>query len=165
MTDSLTCPGLILKESLTVQLLQNGDSITWTLFPVWRERTFHLIHLFATAVCSYRIEVIFFFIQSMAFSWPVKLYLQGTSNLFPYSVSFFTSNFCFQAWSWKTKKHIYVFPMVIKSVSSLGSNFVFQIHVFCWLFCHQYFVPEQKWQWKVDKKYHKYFKKTKNFIE
>ena len=68
MTDSLTCPGLILKESLTVQLLQNGDSITWTLFPVWRERTFHLIHLFATAVCSYRIEVIFFFIQSMAFS-------------------------------------------------------------------------------------------------
>ena len=45
MTDSLTCPGLILKESLTVQLLQNGDSITWTLFPVSRERTFHLIHL------------------------------------------------------------------------------------------------------------------------
>lgn len=67
-TDSLICLGLILKQSLTVQPLQNGHSITWTLFPVSRERTIHLIHLFATAACSYRIEVIFFFIQSMAFS-------------------------------------------------------------------------------------------------
>ena len=44
-TDSLICLGLILKQSLTVQPLQNGHSITWTLFPVSRERTFHLIHL------------------------------------------------------------------------------------------------------------------------
>ena len=48
-------------------------SIKWTLAGIYIY-IYIPKHSLTTAVCSYRIDVIIFFIQSMTFSWPVKQY-------------------------------------------------------------------------------------------